>query len=114
MDGICEETSGFLFSHPCDRPAVGNCFECGRAVCQAHTASQYDGVLCTSCAKQHYREEKRRYFDKHDPYYYPTHHYPGYYYDEHDFNESDEARLMAGKELTEDEAGAFEDDMGAS
>jgi hypothetical protein len=91
-DGLCHETSGFLFSHRCDRFSVQNCVRCQKPLCQEHGSPVDDGIACTSCVKREMAAEQRNpqrdpqrdpvgtsrrpYYD--DPYYYGPHWYPGY------------------------------------
>jgi len=55
--GMCQETSGFLFSHRCGRFAVQACMYCGKALCEAHAHPGAEGVACTSCMKQRPKDE---------------------------------------------------------
>lgn len=105
-DGLCHETSGFLFSHRCDHIAVKECVRCGKVICQDHAHSIADGLACTTCLKQEAQTQppmqpqgapgavpgttpgippvvnsptgyrSRPYYD--DPYFYGSHWYPGY------------------------------------
>ena len=106
-DGLCQETSGFLFSHRCDRIAVKECVRCKKAICQDHGHSIPDGLACTTCLKSEAQTQQqqppvvpgavpgaapgapigattptgyrsRPYYD--DPYFYGSHWYPGYGY----------------------------------
>ncbi|MBI2207501.1 MAG: hypothetical protein HYU41_27025 [Candidatus Rokubacteria bacterium] len=47
----CEDHSGFLFSHPCDRLATGQCVTCGKAICVEHTRLTETGPRCVSCLR---------------------------------------------------------------
>jgi hypothetical protein len=50
--GLCQETSGFLFRHPCDDIATQQCEICSRQICVGHSTF-HDGVTCcVSCRKQ--------------------------------------------------------------
>jgi hypothetical protein len=52
-NGLCQEISGFLFRHRCDRFAQGQCEACGKPVCLIHGHFMADGRLqCTGCVKQ--------------------------------------------------------------
>lgn len=118
--GICNETSGFLFSHHCEHPPEYECALCGRPVCQDHTHQDVGRVLCTTCARKHVRSgrSKTHYgggYDDYDPYFYGGSVYGrsrgGFFYHDHDpndFTEGDAAGLRA--EADDD----FENDMSAS
>ena len=135
--GICNERSGFLFSHECYLPPTAACSRCQKPVCADHSHELVDRegeVLCTSCVKrerkQQYRgapTKKSRRRDREDDYGYDdyddgAYFYGGYYYgqvyydtyhgssrnDPNDFTEAD-AESLAG----EMDAG-FEADMSES
>jgi hypothetical protein len=63
MTRPCQETAGFLFSHPCSRAATTQCGRCQKAICDRHCHATQDALLCTSCARQ-----ARALLD--DPYFY--------------------------------------------
>lgn len=89
QSGICNEKSGFLFSHACERLATSVCAKCEKPVCGQHCSTlQSDStVLCVVCRKKRRAEENARstdyssgrrhrddyYYD--DPYYYGDHYY---------------------------------------
>ncbi len=85
-DGMCEETTGVLFSHRCDRFSVQTCARCDKALCQDHGHPAADGIACTSCLKRERqgvrqdetdsRTRRNDYYD--DPYFYGPRWYPGY------------------------------------
>ena len=91
-DGMCQETSGFLFSHPCDRFATQQCFRCQKPICEDHGQETPEGVVCTTCLKKQKQAESQANRDDRttttsdyghtyygsDPYFYGTHYYPGY------------------------------------
>lgn len=97
-DGMCHETSGFLFSHRCDRLALNPCVRCGKPVCADHGHVGPDGTVCTTCLKREpaaqpqaepgpaaqtvqgstSRPYTRAYYD--DPYFYAPYWYTGYSY----------------------------------
>lgn len=92
-DGMCQETSGFLFSHKCDRFSVSKCARCGKPLCDDHAHSGPDAVIaCTSCVKQEAKAARQanqadqtntqHYYHEHyyynDPYFYGPRYYPGY------------------------------------
>jgi hypothetical protein len=47
----CGDTSGFLFSHPCDRLATGQCATCGKPICIEHTRLTAMGPRCVTCLR---------------------------------------------------------------
>ena len=47
----CADRSGFLFAHSCDRPAIGACSVCGKAICVEHTRNTASGPTCISCMR---------------------------------------------------------------
>lgn len=119
--GICNETSGFLFSHPCDRMSVAECGQCERPVCNdhAHVTDAAGATLCTSCVKKSRKinrrhQRQRGYHDSDfydDPYFYGPR-YGGYWYrshhhvhDVHDFTEADAESLHDAGDFE------FENDM---
>lgn len=48
----CADTSGFLFSHPCDRLATGQCATCGKPICIEHTRLTATGPRCVTCLRE--------------------------------------------------------------
>jgi hypothetical protein len=108
----CAETAGFLFAHPCDRPAAGACAACGKPICAEHRRAADGQPLCVSCVRQRPLTGDR------DPYFYGSVHY-GYGGSHHhgsssalpdpnDFTDGDAASLQhQGDE-------PFEDDLDAS
>ena len=110
--GICNEKSGFLFSHPCDRMPRGECSQCRKPICVDHSHvldDTSDVAVCTTCAKETKRvnrksQRRRGYHDRDfydDPYFYGPR-YGGYWdrrhrhrhdHDEHDFTEADAESL---------------------
>ena len=91
-DGMCQETSGFLFSHPCDRFAVQQCVRCQKPICEDHGQETPEGVVCITCLKRQKQIERQANRDDQttttsdyghtsygsDPYFYGYHYYPGY------------------------------------
>ena len=47
----CADRSGFLFAHACDRPAIGACSVCGKAICVQHTRNTASGPTCITCVR---------------------------------------------------------------
>lgn len=48
---LCADRSGFLFAHACDRPAVGACSSCGKAICMEHARMASAGPTCITCLR---------------------------------------------------------------
>jgi len=48
----CDDRSGFLFAHACDRPAAGACSVCGKPICTQHTRMSAQGPTCITCLHQ--------------------------------------------------------------
>ena len=132
--GICNDKSGFLFSHPCPRAPSETCTECEKPICEDHMQLVGDRVLCKSCVKnglrrkgrgepgrRYGRSEEYDYYD--DPYFYGGYYYSGYGYygrgywgydsyhhathhDSNDFTEADaESLAYEGDEDFENEMG---------
>lgn len=118
--GVCNETAGFLFAHPCGRVATRECSQCAKPICEQHLARGVgDGTLCITCGKaappaKHRRRRSGRYEDweDDDPYFYSDDYYDDYYWGRDDYNESDEAVLNDSR--SPDDMRGFENDMGAS
>ncbi len=124
--GECQETSGFLFSHPCGEVALRSCVKCQKEICDRHTVREVqagDGeelVLCTTCAKESHAAApgpgSRRTTDGYadNPHFYMYHHYPHsqHQLDRDEFTDADEAAL--GDSTAAGKTRRFEDDMGAS
>ncbi len=133
--GICNERSGFLFSHECNLPPYGTCSRCQKPICADHShelVNRPGVMLCTSCVKKEQKQHQRggtgksrHRRDRHDDYYdygEEPYFYGGYYYgreyydseygggrhDPNDFTEAD-AESLAG-EIDE----GFEADMSES
>ncbi|RKG81937.1 hypothetical protein [Corallococcus terminator] len=118
----CLETSGFLFSHACERGASTQCSRCQKPVCALHTRMLDDGEVCVSCARtadngDENRDGSETDWDEDDPSYY----YDGYGYygrgawtasgtshDRNDFTEAD------GESLRREDDASFEEDLGGS
>jgi hypothetical protein len=136
----CQETSGFLFTHACGRPATHGCAQCQKRVCPQHCRPWQPGTyLCLSCVRTALNTPKPPtiiYIDD-DPYFYRMHNY-GHYtwhtyhhegspptvppHDPADFTEGDRAALSGGggdfadpdDEDNPGGGGDFGGDMGAS
>lgn len=118
--GECNETSGFLFSHPCSEPADHVCGQCAKPICGKHAVDTSGVLRCTSCAKTWLRGEGRNsnaasgqpgygpYYGS--PYFYTWHHYGSHH---HHFHDGDEGALR-DREPTREDLEGFEQDMGAS
>ena len=140
QQGECNETSGFLFSHRCGEPAMNQCVQCQKPICQRHmfaNPNNTNEIFCTTCAKKFLQEKGppsstggrgpgvgRPYDDYgHDPYFYTGYYYHDYPYGRyhrsghshtgHDFTDGDEGTLFGG-EPSRDALHQFENDMGGS
>jgi len=129
--GICNEKSGLLFSHPCDRLQRNTCGRCLRPICVDHTHTDPVGgqEICTTCMRgsqdrqqqaqdDHSNPRSRHYGHYHDPYFYGSY-YGGYWgvggyasgtsyhhhHDPHDFTEAD------GESFRVQSDDGFESDM---
>ncbi|RKH45482.1 hypothetical protein D7X96_13910 [Corallococcus interemptor] len=123
----CQETSGFLFSHPCERGSTTQCMRCQRAICLLHMRT-LDGAetVCVTCARAADNGDENRdpsdTSDEDDPsYYYEDY---GYYgrdawrgsgasssssgNDRNDFTEAD------GESVRREDDASFEEDLGGS
>lgn len=135
--GICNEKSGFLFSHECFQPPDDVCMKCQKPICSDHAhellGAKQGGVLCTSCVKKDRKQLGKRqarevgrssgnYHENYDTYDEP-YFWSGYYYatayqhsepsarvsDPHDFTEADAESLQGA-----DDGEGFETDMSES
>jgi hypothetical protein len=72
----CEERSGFLFAHGCDRAATVSCDACGKHVCALHLRGEGGTPLCVSCARTQSAEsaedDPHRYGERHGASYYDS------------------------------------------
>lgn len=52
----CEDRSGVLFAHACDRAATGVCAQCLKAICPLHMRPAIENgvpaALCVGCARE--------------------------------------------------------------
>jgi len=121
--GQCNETSGFLFSHPCSEPSDHVCGECQKPICGKHAVDTQGLLRCTTCAKTWFRSAGRGaagatggtgydapYYQS--PYFY-TWHLFGASHHHHHFHDGDEGALR-GQEAGREDLDGFEQDMGAS
>lgn len=118
--GQCNETAGFLFSHPCDEPSAHVCGECQKPVCAKHVADTNGTLRCTTCAKRWWKTSGTTNSSAHagyDPYYGGPYFYSWHIYGSsasgHHFQDSDEGSLR-GREPNREDLDGFENDMGAS
>jgi hypothetical protein len=109
--GHCQETAGFLFTHPCDRPRAHACQSCGKSICIEHTRLIEARRLCVACARS------AAAFDDRDPYFYGHSYYGSHWHDwgsgrsrhdPDDFTDGDASSLKHPGDAT------FEDDLEAS
>ncbi len=90
----CQERSGFLFAHGCDRVAGAKCSKCQKDVCSLHIGKG----LCTTCQRQAAgRTRGRPAGENDDPYFYADTYYHDYhYYDGKDQAVFDASAVEAG------------------
>ncbi|MBM83489.1 MAG: hypothetical protein CMJ78_23265 [Planctomycetaceae bacterium] len=130
---VCNDKSGFLFSHKCDRTPSEVCTICDKPICEDHTEMSEGDPMCKSCVKVDLRKRGRREMssrfgpsrvERDDPYYYGGYYYNGfgYYRRGHwGYDEYHEA-IHDGNDFTEADAESlgfegdadFENDMGES
>ena len=110
----CQETSGFLFEHPCGRPSVASCARCARRICLQHARPRPQAFICVTCAAaaNDRSDNVGDIDDEGDPYFYAADYRSRAGFtqtsDPLDFQEGDRAALG-------DEAGeAWETDAGGS
>jgi hypothetical protein len=107
--GRCEETAGFLFTHPCDRPPAHACQSCRKTICVEHTRLVDARRLCVACARTAAAiDDRDPYFYGHSYYGSPWHHGGTSTRDPDDFTDGDSASLQHSGDAT------FEDDLDAS
>ena len=51
LERTCQEKSGFLFKHRCDRPSVLCCVVCAKCVCDFHGHQTPMGTQCAICLR---------------------------------------------------------------
>ena len=142
MDEGCQDTAGFLFKHACSNAATGECAQCGKRICKAHTKAGERGMpFCVGCLKQELaqggksqrpsdmgrrakgKRRRGRSYDQ-DPYFYGDSHYEGYgsyrrghwghgYYQRSRHDPNDFSEADGEAFATEGDEG-WENDMGAS
>ena len=124
VEGICNETAGFLFKHECLQYPQNRCDACGKPICEEHTRRFEVNTYCPACdaieARARGRSVAHRYDD--DSYYHGDHYYHGYgYYGTgrhhlHHAHERDPNALNAGdaESLRNEGDEDFEADMSES
>lgn len=125
---ICNEKSGFLFSHDCYMVPHETCQRCQKPICLEHSHKEGATTTCTTCAKKRRsrsdgagRTRRMGRYDDYDPYFYGGfyHGYGNHGYgnglgmhagghDPFDFTDADASGLVG------DGDGGFENDMSAS
>jgi hypothetical protein len=129
FEGPCQQSTGFLFSHDCGRPAAAACMKCGKRVCDMHLTALGTELVCSTCAEDDDDDEDEDEDGDHDSgdsdsdsgpdeddpsYYYKDYGYygPGSAWgrgkDPNDFTEAD------GESLRHEEDASFEEDLGGS
>lgn len=122
--GMCNEKSGFLFSHECYHAPSETCTGCQKPICTEHAHADGAAFQCTSCVKKNRSREsstrsgRRSTYDHYDdPYFYSGYYFGhsnygrGFHHRDHDpfdFTEAD------GQGLAGDMDDTFENDMSAS
>ena len=108
----CQETSGFLFAHGCDQPAMGACGSCGKQICLLHTRLLPEGTMCVGCARQRppsYSTDEKSKQDPDDPFLYqPADGYDPYAFDDYaafDPKKAAKASLLREEDLEHDRFG---------
>ena len=109
----CQERSGFLFAHPCDRLAAWTCATCQKQVCDAHVRNHQGQPQCITCMKTAGYPPTAPVaggpYD--DPYWYSHYHYRDYsYYDLDDYRSFRSPRRPTSTGST----GPFENDSTAT
>jgi hypothetical protein len=120
----CLETSGFLFSHPCERGSASLCARCQKPICALHTRMLEDGTVCVSCARSSDNGDENRDRDNDSSY---AEDDPSYYYDDYGYygrdawgssgsssRDSNDFTEADGESLRREDDGAFEEDLGGS
>jgi hypothetical protein len=113
----CQETSGFLFPHPCGLPGVLRCTRCGKFICMQHARPQaLEQFLCVTCARMAATTAGDTdtgvgsdWDDDDDPYFYSSRYREragGREPDPKDFTEGDQAAVAADEDDFEDDPGA--------
>ncbi len=132
-EGVCNESTGFLFRHRCDRYPQNRCEACNKPICPDHERPLDTLMLCVACNRAETRRRglknsPRRGYDD-NPYFYGGTYYPGYghYYGSSRIRRTlhshggpgghvDPNDLNAGdaESLKNEDDGDFETDMGES
>lgn len=56
-EGMCNESTGFLFRHPCQNFARNRCAACSKRICDDHTSLVEGVAYCPACGQA---ESRRR------------------------------------------------------
>ena len=86
--GLCNEKSGFLFSHKCFRFHDHTCEQCEKPICEEHTHQAGGAMFCTSCLKKmpqaqpvgRHHNPSDDHSSSHGYHYNSPYFYGGYYY----------------------------------
>lgn len=106
---LCQETSGFLFSHRCGRPSFMTCLTCLKPICAQHARPAIpEGFRCIACAlvTGNPNDSHVDHDGDEDPYFYRNEH-AGAAPDAMDFTDGDRTAITT-------EGGTWEDDAGGS
>jgi len=111
----CQERSGFLFAHPCDRPSAWKCHSCMRDICDSHIRHIDEIPWCVSCLKKQNvtppgprGAQTQGYYSYDDPYWYAGLYLAGYsFYDADDYRAFDApGRASVGGDFERDPGGS--------
>jgi len=96
VEGRCRETAGFLFAHPCKRPATSKCSGCEKPICATHNRQG----RCIACYRQNASKS-----DGSDPFLMATWYYADYEtYSAWDaYTKKDREAFAEGEEPADDE-----------
>lgn len=105
----CQERSGFLFAHACDRLSAYGCGVCGKPICVEHTRMGTSGPTCIGCVLV----DQPQTDSDDDPYFYRRtrdSYHSTTYYDADDRDAFDTSAAVAGADGADEPEG----DLGAS
>ncbi len=56
----CREDAGILFQRKCNQPAVGQCGQCNKPICQTHGRNYWQSVACVSCLREMIKKQPQQ------------------------------------------------------